>query len=96
MDVSCMSAISCWVSGALVPKPIAWGQDFALAMSRVHGLLAVTDDQGQSWQTVAPSPSLDIGAVPAVSCPDPTTCFALGYQHTGSGPGGFVLLSEGS
>jgi hypothetical protein len=84
LGVSCATASYCWVSGAVMPSV------------SLQALLAVTQNEGQSWQTVPVSPSLDIGAVPAVSCPDMTTCFALGYRPAVSGQGDFVILSHRS
>ena len=77
MGVSCASASFCWVSGAVVPSEIPWASGFAIPVgsAQVQGLLATTQDGGQSWQTVQPSPSLDIGVVPAVSCPHPDLMF---------------------
>jgi hypothetical protein len=95
MGVSCATASLCWVSGAVVPSEIPWtsGSPISIDSAQVQGLLAATQDGGQSWQTIQPSPSLEIGLVPAVSCPTSTSCFALGYQRATSGQGAFVLLS---
>ena len=92
-DVACATASSCWVSGALLPTVGTAPGPPAITVGQVQSLLATTDDQGQSWQVVSPAPSLDIGEVMAVSCPEATSCFAVGYQRTASGPGSFVFLS---
>lgn len=83
MGVSCSTSSYCWVSGAVT----------GIADAQAQGFLAMTKNQGQSWQTAALSPSLGISAVPAISCPDSTTCFALGYRPGESGQGDFVILS---
>lgn len=94
LGMSCATGSYCWLSGALISlKALESGSPVAVGNAQVKGLLAVTHDQGQSWQTVAVPPSLDLGPVPAISCPDSTTCFALGYQRAASGPATFVLLS---
>ena len=92
MGVSCATASSCWVSGAVIPSVST--SPTVITDGQVQDLLAVTENQGQSWQAVSVSPSLDIGAVPAVSCPDTTTCFALAYRPAVSGQGDFVMLSR--
>jgi hypothetical protein len=93
-DVVCLTASSCWVSGALLPTDGTESAPPAITMGQVQSLLALTEDQGQNWQVVSPAPSLAIGEVMAVSCPDATSCFALGYQRAASGPGSFVFLSD--
>jgi photosystem II stability/assembly factor-like uncharacterized protein len=94
LGMSCATSSYCWSSGALMSlRALESGSPVAVGNDQVKGLLAMTHDQGQSWQTVAVPPSLDVGPVPAISCPDSTTCFALGYQRAASGPATFVLLS---
>jgi len=93
LAMSCPTSSYCWLSGALISLRALETEPVAVATDQVKGLLAMTDNQGQSWQTVAVPPSLDVGPVPAISCPDATTCFALGYQRAASGPATFVLLS---
>jgi photosystem II stability/assembly factor-like uncharacterized protein len=94
LGMSCPTNSYCWLSGALISlRALESGAPVAVGNDQVKGLLALTHDQGQSWQTVAVPTSLDVGPVPAISCPDATTCFALGYQRTASGPATFVLLS---
>jgi hypothetical protein len=91
-SVSCATTSYCWASGVVVPL----GMSRPITVSEAQGFLTTTDDQGQSWQTAQLPPALDIRAVAAVSCPDTTTCLALGFQVTESGQGTFVLLSYGS
>jgi hypothetical protein len=91
--MSCPTSSYCWLSGALISLPALENQPVTVGNAHVKGLLAMTHDQGQSWQTVTVPPSVDVGPVPAISCPDSTTCFALGYRRAASGPSTFVLLS---
>ncbi len=84
-SVSCVSASSCWVSGVVNPDSDA----------TARGFLSLTSDGGQTW-----NPSQlpgDVTAVDNVSCPDPTTCFALANTLPPSASNtvvssGFVLL----
>jgi hypothetical protein len=89
-SISCPSSSYCWVSGVVVPA----GSGNAITFADAEGLLAMTADSGQSWQT-AQVPE-GIRAVGRVSCPDATTCFALGFEKEASGQGSFVLLSYAS
>ena len=85
-SLSCVTSSYCWTSGLTLD---------ATSVSRPRQpLLAMTTDAGQSWQAAQLSASLNLIAVPAVSCPDATTCFAIGIQDTGKNP--FVLLSYSS
>jgi photosystem II stability/assembly factor-like uncharacterized protein len=88
-SVSCPTSSYCWASGVIVPS----GTGNAISFADAQGLLASSTDQGQSWQT-AQLPS-DIRAVAGLSCPDTTTCFALGFDKPAFGNGSFVLLSYG-
>ena len=93
LGLSCPTSAYCWLSGALISLRALETEPVAVGNAQVKGLLAMTHDGGQSWQTVVVPPSLHVGPVPAISCPDATTCFALGYQRAASGPATFVLLS---
>jgi photosystem II stability/assembly factor-like uncharacterized protein len=94
LSMSCATSTYCWLSGALISlRALDNESPVAIGNTQVKGLLAMTHDQGQSWQTVAVPSSLNVGPVPAISCPDSTTCFALGYEREVSGPATFVLLS---
>jgi hypothetical protein len=53
--------------------------------------LVTTADGGRDWETSQVPEG--IRAVAQVSCPDPTTCFALAFLKPASGNGSFVLLS---
>jgi photosystem II stability/assembly factor-like uncharacterized protein len=88
-SISCPSTSYCWASGVTVPS----GTGSAISFADAEGLLATTTDAGQSWQT-APLPE-SVRAVAQVSCPDTTTCFALGFDKPESGGGSFVLLTYG-
>ena len=86
--VSCSTSSSCWIAGVVPPagrRPLTFVE--------TKGFLASTSDQGQTWLTTQLPPAFDIRAVAAISCPDTTTCYAIGFQRPTSGPGKFVLLA---
>lgn len=88
-SISCPSSSYCWASGVIIPP----GTSRAITFTDAQGLLATTSDQGQTWQT-AQLPT-GVTAIGGISCPDTTTCFALGYSKPAVGRGTFVLLSYG-
>jgi photosystem II stability/assembly factor-like uncharacterized protein len=89
-DTSCPASTECWASGQIVPP--GWGN--ALPLSQLRGLLALSPDQGQSWQP-AQLPD-DIRAVVSVSCPSTDTCYAFGLLEPHTGNLAFGLLSNSS
>lgn len=96
--MSCASSSSCWLTGAAMPKPAAssTGQQQYIGIGQAEGLLASTADGGSTWAlSTAPT---GVGGVIDVTCPDTTTCFALGVKQTGSAPSDseVVLLTNAS
>jgi photosystem II stability/assembly factor-like uncharacterized protein len=89
-DISCPASTECWASGLIVPP----GQGNAFPVSEMRGLLALSADQGQSWQP-AQLPH-DVWGVVSVSCPSTNRCYAfsLVWPHTGTAI--FGLLTNGS
>ena len=80
-SISCATSSSCWLSGYAYPAspPALW--TFG-SYGQVQGLLASTADGGSTW--VLSRLPAGVHAVIKVSCPDATTCFALGVKRTGS------------
>lgn len=94
LAVSCASSSSCWLSGAskLPANPRSLRAFFSIGQA--HGLLASTADGGAAW--ALSMPPAGVGGVADITCPDTTTCFALGIKQTGSAPSDFkvVLLTN--
>jgi hypothetical protein len=92
--MSCASSSSCWLSGAskLPANPRSLRAFFSIGQA--HGLLASTADGGAAW--ALSMPPAGVGGVADITCPDTTTCFALGIKQTGSAPSDFkvVLLTN--
>ncbi len=89
-SVACPSSSYCWASGVVVPK----GTGRAISFANAQGMLAMTTDQGQSWQPATLPPG--IRAVAGLSCPDTSTCYALGFEKPANGNGSFVLMTYGT
>ncbi len=87
-DISCPASTECWASGLIVPP----GSGGALPVSKLRGLLALSADQGQSWQP-AQLPE-GVWAVLSVSCPSTNTCYAFSVAHAGRAV--FSLLTNSS
>jgi photosystem II stability/assembly factor-like uncharacterized protein len=97
-SMSCATSSSCWLTGAALPKPhpSSTGQSQAVGVGQAEGLLASTADAGATWaQSTVPA---GVGGVIDVTCPDTTTCFALGVEQTGHAPSQskVVLLTNAS
>ncbi|HTX81338.1 MAG TPA: hypothetical protein VME44_04130 [Streptosporangiaceae bacterium] len=96
LHMSCASTSSCWRSGAsnLPANPRSLRAFFSIGQAQ--GLLASTADGGATW--ALSTPPAHVGGVADVTCPDTTTCFALGIEQTGSARSDFkvVLLSNAS
>ena len=93
--MSCASSSSCWLSGAsnLPANPASERAFFSIGQA--HGLLASTANGGATWAVSMPPAGLS--RVVDVTCPDTTTCFALGIKQTGSAPSDFkVVLTNAS
>ncbi len=75
--ISCPASTECWASGAVIAPS---GSGYTL----LRGVLALSADQGQSWQP-AQLPA-DVRAIVAVSCPSTNTCYAFSLvaQPTGT------------
>jgi photosystem II stability/assembly factor-like uncharacterized protein len=97
-SMSCASSSSCWLTGAAMPKPGAssTGRQQYIGIGQAEGLLASTADSGSTW--ALSTPPAGVGGVIDVTCPDTTTCFALGVRQTGSAPSDseVVLLTNAS
>jgi len=96
LAMSCASSSSCWLSGASkLPASPASERAF-FSIGQAQGLLASTADGGATW-ALSKAPA-GVGGVADVTCPDTTTCFALGIKQTGSAPSDFkvVLLTNAS
>jgi photosystem II stability/assembly factor-like uncharacterized protein len=97
-SMSCATSSSCWLTGAAQPQPgpnsstpqsgtprsAARGAGRAFSIGQAQGLLASTADGGSTW--ALSTPPAGVGGVIDVTCPDTTTCFALGVEQTGSAP----------
>jgi len=96
LHMTCASSSSCWLSGAssLPANPGSLRAFFSIGQAQ--GLLASTADGGATW-ALSRLPA-GVGGVADVTCPDTTTCFALGIKQTGSAPSDFkvVLLTNAS
>jgi photosystem II stability/assembly factor-like uncharacterized protein len=96
LAMSCASSSSCWLSGAskLPANPASERAFFSIGQAQ--GLLASTTDGGATW--ALSKPPAGVGGVADVTCPDTTTCFALGIKQTGSASSDFkvVLLTNAS
>jgi photosystem II stability/assembly factor-like uncharacterized protein len=109
-SMSCATSSSCWLTGAAQPQPgpnsstpqsgtprsAARGAGRAFSIGQAQGLLASTADGGATW-ALSTVPA-GVGGVIDVTCPDTTTCFALGVEQTGSAPSDseVVLLTNAS
>jgi photosystem II stability/assembly factor-like uncharacterized protein len=94
-SLSCATSSSCWLTGAAMLQPSSSASQ-AVGIGQAEGLLASTADGGSTWAlSTAPS---GVGGVIDVTCPDSTTCFALGVQQTGPAPSDsqVVLLTNSS
>lgn len=83
--------------GAAEPQPESGsGTQQFFSIGQAQGLLASTADGGSTWALSAPPAG--VGGVIDVTCPDTSTCFALGVEQTGSAPGAaqVVLLTNTS
>ncbi len=89
-DISCPASSECWASGLL---GLPGGGNTGLA-SEPRGLLALSADQGQSWQP-AQLPA-GVRAIVNVSCPSMNTCYAFGIRSAHTGRAVFVLLTNSS
>lgn len=74
--VTCVSVTQCFVVGGVTNSPPG-------TTTSADEILETTDS-GSTWNLEAP-PSVN-GALDSISCPSPTTCFAGGWQATGSQP----------
>ncbi len=89
-DISCPASTECWASGRLgVP-----GQGSTVPGSGLRGLLAVSADQGQTWQP-AQLPA-GVWVVDSVSCPSTNTCYAFSIVEPHTGASAFGLLTNSS
>jgi photosystem II stability/assembly factor-like uncharacterized protein len=97
-SMSCATSSSCWLTGGAMPEPSpsSTGQQQVIGIGQAEGLLASTADGGSTW-ALSPAPS-GVGGVIDVTCPDTTTCFALGVEQTGPAPSDseVVLLTNAS
>ncbi len=90
IDISCPASTECWASGLIVPP----GSGNAVPVSGRRGLLALSADQGQSWQ---PAQLPDgVLAIVSVSCPSTNTCYAFSVvtPHTGRAVFGLLVNSS--
>jgi photosystem II stability/assembly factor-like uncharacterized protein len=88
-NIVCPSRTDCWVSGAIVPS----GSGGAGPAAPAHGLLALSTNDGQTWQP-AQLPA-GVPLIVSVSCPNTTACYALSILKSTSHPGlVFGLLSN--
>jgi photosystem II stability/assembly factor-like uncharacterized protein len=95
ISMSCATSSSCWLTGAASPaSPPTSAQAFSIGQAQ--GLLASTADGGSTW-ALSTVPA-GVGGVIDVTCPDTSTCFALGVEQTGSAPSQseVVLLTNAS
>jgi len=96
-SISCATSSLCWLTGAAMPQPSpgSSGQQ-PIGIGQAQGLLASTADGGSTWALSAPPAG--VGGVIDVTCPDSTTCFALGVEQTGPAPSNseIVLLTNAS
>jgi hypothetical protein len=78
--MSCPASTECWASGLIGQL----GQGNTVAGSELQGLLALSADQGQSWQP-AQLPA-GVRRIVGVSCPSTSTCYAFSVvePHTGA------------
>jgi photosystem II stability/assembly factor-like uncharacterized protein len=94
--LACATSSLCWAAAIqLAADPGTVGTPITL--SSVQGVLAVTNDGGQTWQTAQlPADLSDHSVVTAVACPTATTCFATVWLPNASPQGQYVLLSYDS
>jgi len=105
ISMSCASSSSCWLTGAGTPasrpanssaqRSSSPGHALrSVSVGQARALLASTVDSGASW-AVSTAPAR-VGGVIDVSCPNTSTCFALGAEQNGSAPGHIkvVLLTN--
>jgi photosystem II stability/assembly factor-like uncharacterized protein len=89
ISMSCPSSSSCWLTGAGGPNnPAAAAssqRNGAVSIGQAQGLLASTSDGGATW-ALSTVPA-GVGGLIDITCPDTSTCFALGVEQTGSAPG---------
>jgi hypothetical protein len=94
--LACATSSLCWAAGiqlAQDPGTVAT----PIALSSVQGVLAMTNDGGQTWQPSQLPPGLtDHSVVTAVACPTSTSCFATVWLPAASQQGQYVLLSYDS
>jgi photosystem II stability/assembly factor-like uncharacterized protein len=90
LAMSCASSSACWLSGAskLPANPRSLRAFFSIGQAQ--GLLASTADGGATW--ALSMPPAGVGGVADVTCPDTTTCFALGIKQVGSAPNDFTVV----
>jgi photosystem II stability/assembly factor-like uncharacterized protein len=95
ISMSCATSSSCWLTGAAQPEPSSSANQ-AFSIGQAAGLLASTADGGSTW--ALSTPPAGVGGVIDVTCPDTTTCFALGVEQTGPAPSDseIVLLTNSS
>ena len=87
ISLSCANSSSCWLTGAGGPSNrSATSANSAarqsISIGQVQGLLASTADGGSTW-AMSKVPA-GVGGVIDVTCPQPSTCFALAVEQTGS------------
>jgi photosystem II stability/assembly factor-like uncharacterized protein len=83
--ISCPTSDDCWAAGSTAqPGPNSPAPS--------QGVLAVSTDQGQTWQQ-ATLPA-NVGTVAGVSCPSTNACYALAFLQSNSGSISFGLLSN--
>jgi photosystem II stability/assembly factor-like uncharacterized protein len=97
-SMSCATSSSCWLVGAGAPAspPTSSSTHGFVSIGQASPLLASTADGGTTWAlSTAPA---GVGGVLDVSCPDSSTCFALGAEQSASAPGHtkVVLLTNAS
>ncbi len=97
-SISCAASSSCWLAGAGAPasRPTNSRTQHFVSIAQAKPLLASTADGGATW-TVSSVPA-GVGGLLDVTCPDTSTCFALGAEQDASAPGHMevVLLTNAS
>jgi photosystem II stability/assembly factor-like uncharacterized protein len=98
ISMSCATSSSCWLTGAgpSASPSVNSPTPHSISIGQAQGLLASTADGGSTW-ALSTEPA-GVGGVIDVSCPDASTCFALGVEQTGSAPSDseVVLLTNAS
>lgn len=82
--VSCSAESQCWTTGVGIPHAETGGVSSAF--------MASTSDLGQTWQETSLPKGVD--SLGILSCPDRSTCYALGARTTRQGRIEMVLLTN--